>query len=229
MGMLENTACDHPGCGELTQQFEWSTLFLTIALGTEKDKQDTTPISLDRLLKERYFQQEKIAGDKAGFDCGKAKGELHMSKTRTRHMIRLPRLMCIRLTRESSGSRDKSMRVAQFEIDNFDLSDYVSPEFKDVSHIDHDGFSGKPTYQLYGVISHSGESVNGGHYVSYVRQGPDQTWFCCNDDIVTQKSLDEMRNIWFASKGKGAFTPMMLFYKREDVEWEYARPPDGMK
>ncbi|KAK8130936.1 hypothetical protein PG984_007374 [Apiospora sp. TS-2023a] len=229
MGILETTECKTAGCNELTQQFEWSRSVLPIPIVTRNDQQGTTPISLDELLKEE-FKEVGLDGDKdlGGFDCGKVKGEVHMRKTRTRRMIRLPRLMYIRLTRENSVGDKKSMRVVQFEVDNFDLSDYVSPEFKDVSHVNEDGFSGKPTYQLYGVISHRGERINNGHYVSYVRQGPDQTWFLCNDDIVNQKSLDEMKTEWFTPRGD-PFTPMMLFYKREDVGWEYARPPDGMK
>lgn len=231
MGILETTACNDETCGELTQKFEWCHNVLTIPFGTDKGKQnnqDTTPIRLDKLLKEEYFTEEDTSL-KTGFDCGKAKGETHTSKKTTRRIIRLPRLMCIRLTRENAQNRTKSMRVAHFDVDNFDLSDYVSPEFKNVSHMDADGFSENPTYQLYGVISHSGASINGGHYVSYVRQGPNQTWFFCNDDIVTQKSLEELENAWFVHKGVAPFTPMMLFYKREDVEWEYARPPEGMK
>jgi len=38
-------------------------------------------------------------------------------------------------------------------------------------------------YELYGVIVHSGVSVHGGHYYSYVKNSFGD-WFICNDEKV---------------------------------------------
>eukprot|EP00201_Polytomella_parva_P022059 CAMPEP_0175050102 /NCGR_PEP_ID=MMETSP0052_2-20121109/7084_1 /TAXON_ID=51329 ORGANISM="Polytomella parva, Strain SAG 63-3" /NCGR_SAMPLE_ID=MMETSP0052_2 /ASSEMBLY_ACC=CAM_ASM_000194 /LENGTH=1138 /DNA_ID=CAMNT_0016314291 /DNA_START=99 /DNA_END=3512 /DNA_ORIENTATION=- len=42
---------------------------------------------------------------------------------------------------------------------------------------------GENTYALYGVLVHSGRTVNGGHYYCYVK-GANGIWFCCDDDHV---------------------------------------------
>lgn len=46
-------------------------------------------------------------------------------------------------------------------------------------------------YELYGVIVHSGVSVHGGHYYSYVKNASGD-WYICNDEKV-QKIEDVNR------------------------------------
>ena len=44
---------------------------------------------------------------------------------------------------------------------------------------------GGQNYDLFGVVFHSGETAEGGHYYSWVRQR-DNLWYCCNDDKITE-------------------------------------------
>ncbi|KAK8084640.1 ubiquitin carboxyl-terminal hydrolase [Apiospora hydei] len=226
LGTVSTTECDFVGCDAITEVFEWE-YHLTVPVLPEGQDPDT-PGNLDQLLKNGGpFMQERVPGPPTGFDCTVQGGLKHLSKTKTRHFIRLPRLLYIRLIREiqEQGIR-KSTRALQFEVDNLDLTEYLSPEFGKTG-ISRDGFSGEAKYELYGVISHRGTNLNSGHYVSYVRHGPDQTWFECNDSDVTLRTLDELKKIWFNRSTN--FDPLMLFYKRKDVDWDYATPPDGMQ
>jgi ubiquitin C-terminal hydrolase len=42
------------------------------------------------------------------------------------------------------------------------------------------------TYNLHGIVYHSGKSMNGGHYYSYIKNIIDQSWYLCNDGIVNK-------------------------------------------
>ncbi|KAK8069358.1 ubiquitin carboxyl-terminal hydrolase isozyme L3 [Apiospora phragmitis] len=226
LGTLDTTKCKYDGCDEVTEAFSWS-YHLTVPLHPPgQDMKDAGPGNLENLLKEGPFKPEDLNVDE-GFDCGPKKGPLHTSKTQTRHITRLPQLLCLRLTREASQSR-KTLREVEFEVDDLDLTPHLSPEFGRTTNLsDEDGFSVKPIYDLYGVISHRGNSLSAGHYISYVRQGPTHTWFECNDEVVTERPLEELRRAWFNRSTH--FDPLMLFYKRKDVAWKYATPPEGMQ
>ena len=41
------------------------------------------------------------------------------------------------------------------------------------------------------VVSHKGQSADGGHYVGWVH-AHDDDWFCFDDDIVTTVKTDEI-------------------------------------
>eukprot|EP00952_Eustigmatos_sp_NYUAD-ZCMA_P014651 56897-Eustigmatos_ZCMA.PRE.1 len=51
--------------------------------------------------------------------------------------------------------------------------------------------TGDATYELQGVVCHSGGSCAAGHYYAYVRQ-PGGTWVEADDDCVSQVSVDKV-------------------------------------
>lgn len=62
--------------------------------------------------------------------------------------------------------------------DPFDFSKYFDPEVIP---------DGGAKYELIGISQHRGSSINGGHYVSYVKKG--QQWFCANDSSISSVAV----------------------------------------
>ena len=89
------------------------------------------------------------------------------------------------------------------------------------------------TYQLVGVLSHKGNSADGGHYVAWVRKD-DGKWFLFDDHHVTEVTAEKVKNNY----GTSAMDHMayMLLYKRtpevfgsDNTQYEEAKPKDEKK
>mgnify|MGYP002624492053 CR=1 FL=1 len=65
------------------------------------------------------------------------------------------------------------------------------------------------TYFLSGVITHLGESGEGGHFIAFCRMSEKSKWYCYNDSIVNETNFNEISN-------KG--TPYILFYQKIKME-----------
>jgi len=65
------------------------------------------------------------------------------------------------------------------------------------------------TYFLSGIITHLGESGEGGHFIAFCRMSKDSKWYCYNDSIVNESNFNEINN-------KG--TPYILFYQKIKME-----------
>ena len=61
------------------------------------------------------------------------------------------------------------------------------------------------TYNLYGVIVHEGQTLNSGHYVSYVKTG--ESWHRCSDEYIRSVKWSDVRQ-------KEAY---ILFYQISDI------------
>ena len=64
-------------------------------------------------------------------------------------------------------------------------------------------------YYLCGVITHLGESGEGGHFIAFCRMSNKSPWYCYNDSIVTESSFNDIN-----SRG----TPYILFYQKVKME-----------
>ncbi|RWS00574.1 ubiquitin carboxyl-terminal hydrolase-like protein 2 [Dinothrombium tinctorium] len=45
-------------------------------------------------------------------------------------------------------------------------------------------------YKLVASVCHHGSTLQNGHYVSYVFQNDTQTWYYCDDDVITKSCLE---------------------------------------
>jgi len=51
-------------------------------------------------------------------------------------------------------------------------------------------------YDLYAVLTHQGRSLQGGHYVAFVRQSSDENdWLCFDDEKVSPKKANDVKNL----------------------------------
>lgn len=78
------------------------------------------------------------------------------------------------------------------------------------------------TYSLSSVVSHRGTTLEGGHYVSYIRAGTSRNqWIELDDASATVKVLsdfDESRSASLKARDfRRRFTPYILFYERNFV------------
>lgn len=66
-------------------------------------------------------------------------------------------------------------------------------------------------YELFGVVTHKGRSADSGHYIGWVRQGPESDyWWRYDDDTVTEVTTPEILNL----KGGGDWhTAYLNFYR----------------
>jgi hypothetical protein len=76
------------------------------------------------------------------------------------------------------------------------------------------------TYILWGIVCHAGsDSVNSGHYISYIRSSLRPTlWVKCDDAVITTLRDNEKPPFCYWERENGANTsqPYMLFYRDRD-------------
>ena len=94
----------------------------------------------------------------------------------------MPKFLIIYINRCSSNvsyKKDNRLQIAnKFEITTpKSLEEYCIN--KNLSNILH-------TYDLYGIIIHSGRSISGGHYYAYSKNVQTNDWYNCNDSTVTK-------------------------------------------
>ena len=92
----------------------------------------------------------------------------------------LPDILVVTLKRFNNNGR-KDQRLIDFEVTNFDLSEFIVGYDKQ-----------NYVYELYGVCNHSGNTM-GGHYTSYVKNNNGK-WYHFNDTNVTEISEDSIKS-----------------------------------
>lgn len=128
--------------------------------------------SLDRAL--RAFTSKEILDGQNKYSCPKCK---HLSKAVKQMLVsRLPNVLAIQLKRFAFGKHGMKIDNNISYPSRLDMSQYVAQPSESTD-----------TYQLYGVLVHSGHSLHSGHYYCYVRC-PSGAWVCCDDSSVTQVS-----------------------------------------
>jgi len=138
--------------------------------------------------------------------------------------IRYPESLCLPYaTLSKSPVEDDPMDVS-----NSESTDPPPSSSNDISASRLSSTSSFAQYTLYGVIMHSGQSAEHGHYYSYARSsraasdGTPSQWFMFNDSSVSLSSVDSFTTITRRFPTDVAY---ILFYARSDVAGNRISPP----
>lgn len=157
------------------------------------------------------------------YRCDKC--ERKLPATQMTRSARLPEVLIISLGRYGfSAKAVKNNMVVTFDVDSLSLEPaFLPPDQRELSPgqelpADDLGFGQELGYQCYGVVMHVGNSLNQGHYYSYLRDlrggGDERTWYLCNDARVDRMEgldvLDACRR-----DAKSDADPFLLFYRRK--------------
>ena len=111
------------------------------------------------------------------------------------YLTTAPKILILLLNRGTGIQFKVKLEFTEF----LDISNYVSQN------------NGGVKYQLIGVITHLGESGEGGHFIAHCLSPIDNEWYTYNDAIVTKIEENE-----FQTKIINLGMPYLLFYKRID-------------
>ena len=138
-------------------------------------------LSLTTYLRESIYNEKLEICCESG-RCIEKSGKNSESKIRSRRRLvtQAPEVLIIRLSRFCFEPIEDSEEMDEVKIvDEIDFEEYLNMgEFIE---------SESPLmYRLEGVVAHSGESIESGHYVAAVRRRDDERSFCnINDGVVT--------------------------------------------
>lgn len=171
-------------------------------------------VSLEKCFR-MFTKQESLTGANSWY-CRMCK--THVSAKKELQLWTLPKVLIIGLKRfamrvgpENSGGavyRSKISDLVDYPIDGLNLVEFCGSAnigavsgtgFSDAkSSLAHDLKDSDFIYDLFAVCNHFGR-MGFGHYTSNVREwNPDGSlsdkWFRCDDDIVTQCSVEEVKS-----------------------------------
>lgn len=228
VSFLTSAVCND--CSDTVDSFSYEE-FVNLGLG---DFKSNSALHVKDILDQMFNTTETRRASGKGYDCGVDIGQQHMEKSVGLKLARLPPLLCFRLMRFEGGQANKNQRRVNFDINGLDMTNYAIDTSGNADASKIDGFGKERFYDLYAVICHIGDKIEGGHYMAYVRDGntPDQ-WFECNDTRIYRRQIgkrmeetdyvgssrEPIEKMWFESVGRS--TPFLLFYKRRDKTWEY--------
>lgn len=163
---IESRSCPNSTCGYVSNRFD---VFLMLNLSIPNI--NNRVIDLHDCMKE--YTKDEIMDEKNKWECSNCKNYVCASfKTK---IWQSPPILVIVLKRFCNNTR-KDNRLINFEITNFDVSDYVSSENID-SPID-------TKYKLISIINHTG-SINNGHYYTYCVDEDTDKWYKYDDMYVS--------------------------------------------
>ena len=115
----------------------------------------------------RYFEEEQLSADNL-YKCNSC-GVHGDAKKKNTMCDPSPDILIINLGRFFNHSREKNRN--EIDLENYTLSIAAHEKLASVQ------------YELYSAISHSGDSINHGHYIAHVRK--ENRWYKCNDAKIT--------------------------------------------
>lgn len=92
-----------------------------------------------------------------------------------------PKYLAIQLKRWNYNLR-KNQRIIHYDLQSLDMNPFL--------HNERIEYEGNTTYQLMGIINHSG-NVMGGHYFSYIKNFNGK-WYCFNDTSVQEIPVSKL-------------------------------------
>jgi ubiquitin C-terminal hydrolase len=67
-------------------------------------------------------------------------------------------------------------------------------------------------YELYGICCHIGNTLQFGHYISFIKENSTSSWICFNDDNVFNVQEDLLNN----ELNNNQLNPYLLFYRKKN-------------
>ena len=67
-------------------------------------------------------------------------------------------------------------------------------------------------FYLQSIITHLGQSIEGGHFIAYCRNGPNEEFLCYNDSIVLKATVNEAMSSNIFGNSNEKRTPYILVY-----------------
>lgn len=209
MSLTRCTRCNH-----VSKRLELMT-----TLGVHPGTQDTT---LSRRLwgmasMERLGNYE--CDSKGPGKCNGTQGEAWL----TRRIARLPEVLVVVLLRYGQeGGLHKLKTLVSFDVEGESLEPYfVPPDQRGLEAPPPDaGFGAEMWYRCYGVVTHDGNSLNAGHYVSYVRDlrgeeaGGEAPWWRCDDARVERMPRGRVQAMCRGETRRGDGQPFIMFFRR---------------
>lgn len=142
----------------------------------------------------RHFTTSETLGDSNAYQCDKCNHKSEATKQLLIHT--LPNILVLQLKRFSFTGigGEKVARHIGFGME-LDMSEFLSRQAN--------GSKDGPMYDLYGVLVHRGESVQCGHYFSFVKH-KDNQWIKLDDDqcspVPPSKVLEQDAYMLFYSR-----------------------------
>lgn len=135
-----------------------------------------------------------------------------------RRLARMPEVLVVVLLRYGRSLHKLKTHVA-FDVDGESFEPYfVPPEQRALAApAPDDGFGGEFRYRCYGVVTHDGNTLNAGHYVSYVRDlraGDAAPWWRCDDARVERMPRGRVEAMCRGRTKAGDGQPFMMFFTR---------------
>eukprot|EP00557_Chaetoceros_sp_GSL56_P003453 CAMPEP_0176504690 /NCGR_PEP_ID=MMETSP0200_2-20121128/16076_1 /TAXON_ID=947934 /ORGANISM="Chaetoceros sp., Strain GSL56" /LENGTH=489 /DNA_ID=CAMNT_0017904155 /DNA_START=100 /DNA_END=1569 /DNA_ORIENTATION=+ len=206
---MQRTSLTCPRCKNQSIKFDvYSSISLTL-----KGRTDGRPICLYSCL--QNFTGEEQLDDCNAWYCSNCK--VNVNAIKCVKLWTVPNILVLHLNRftfRSSKRRGGGMLqskiedVVDFPVDHLNMEPFVHGP-KATSSNNDDGSGGSlnaaPIYKLVGIVEHSGETADSGHYTATVRNSRDCRFYKCNDSQIG----DATDNL----KGSGVY---LLFYKREN-------------
>ena len=149
-----------------------------------------------------YFRDQTLSGvDCDSVACTSQQGVYKKGdRKQSKIIIGGPEILVIQLARMRWVMGKKSMREEKVRdqveyFDRLDLSDYS------------DGYL---SYQLNGIVAHSGSTLSGGHYVAMVRSQKGDDFVICNDSRIDETKTKEQ----VLEEAVGRFESYLLVYQK---------------
>lgn len=205
-GLFFGTQLVEMECSVCKKRYPNESSFNYIGVSTERK-------SLEESLS-ACFEDEKLEGTNkySCRHCRRKQDALRKTRIET-----LPPILAINILRydfdRSVNWKKKIHTNFSFPM-NLSMKKFVSGEVKKKS----------TEYELFSVLSHCGETANGGHYICFTKSG--SKWFKCDDDNITEMKedkyafcTDDERSNKKVTDKKGHYSSKnayIMFYRRKD-------------
>ncbi|SLM36977.1 ubiquitin c-terminal [Lasallia pustulata] len=141
-----------------------------------------------------YCQEEMLRGDEV-WKCPYCKREREATKKIT--ITRAPQTLVVHFKRFSASKTESARKVhtpIDFPLHGLDIGPYMTPPAP-VANADSDLATTPPyLYDAYAVMRHLGQSGNGGHYISLVKDSARGCWRKFDDDRVTDFDPSKLKS-----------------------------------